>query len=463
MATRWLVLLLTLALLGCGQLGPKAGTEVGPKAGTEAGSLLLTSPQIQAYQRLLVAGSKGSLVDLSTHPATLDRATLTGLLQAWVPEVPTLYQRGQALTPADLTAALQPLNLAAVGDDNAVQWGVTVRTTNVRLRPQAEGWFETPTDVHFDLLQGSVLDPGEALALLHLSADGQWWFGRAVHSHGWVRAADVALASKERCLELASPKDPLVVTVPLLSLRVTPPAGQPVDLDYRMGAALTPWPDQAPATTPGDRDFRVAVPWRNEAGGLVLLPSTLPPQAPLHHGYLSYTSQNVLDLAHKFVGQPYGWGGLGGGVDCSYLVALVYRCFGLILPRNSGYQELLPARDWTLGAPTWDDLDRALAQVPAGASLHLKGHVMIYLGKQAGRHQVLHAMAARGDGPGVTLGGRALGPDDPALLTSLRPRRLEVMQVVVTDLDLLRPSGASLGLSLTRAKVFVPPAAGAAN
>jgi cell wall-associated NlpC family hydrolase len=52
------------------------------------------------------------------------------------------------------------------------------------------------------------------------------------------------------------------------------------------------------------------------------------------------SAEQVLDLARRFVGVPYVWGGTSPyGVDCSGLVYLAHRRFGVLLPRDADDQE----------------------------------------------------------------------------------------------------------------------------
>ena len=78
---------------------------------------------------------------------------------------------------------------------------------------------------------------------------------------------------------------------------------------------------------------------------------------------------SVTDLAMKFLGVPYLWGGTSDfGFDCSGFVQRLYRFKGKLLPRNSDQQ-----RDF---CKTVDDFDQALP----GDLVFFKGHVGLYLG-----------------------------------------------------------------------------------
>jgi hypothetical protein len=113
-------------------------------------------------------------------------------------------------------------------------------------------------------------------------------------------------------------------------------------------------------------------------------------------GYLEYTQENVCLLAEKMQGSPYSWGDEQAGYDCSSTVGSIDRCFGMILPRNSGILKYTGGNATDLTGMSTDEKRAYITALPAGTILVLPGHAMMYLGEQtvsvSGQEQITPAM-----------------------------------------------------------------------
>src|SRR5690606_27447681 len=105
----------------------------------------------------------------------------------------------------------------------------------------------------------------------------------------------------------------------------------------------------------------------------------------------------LLTTAFSYLGEPYGWGGKGGGRDCSRFLLDTFSAFGVQIPRNSAMQ----ARAGTFSVDVSEvksERDK-LALIDAAASrgialLHFPGHIMLYLGRShEDTPMVLHSFA----------------------------------------------------------------------
>jgi cell wall-associated NlpC family hydrolase len=455
---------------------------------------LMTPEGVAAYDAKLRDASEGSLVDLARFPLSLTRDELMQRAGSWAPGEGPHFREGRPLSQQDIEALAENRNLDGIRDSNPVSPGVVLEPAQLRMWPTHLGVYEADWDREFDMLQATSVAPSEPLVVLHESRDHAWWLVRTRLCDGWLPKKDVGLlSSREEWLGLVAPQSFLVVTGPRLVLEERCGAPGAAGLRFPMGSVLPLAPDQSPRLVDGrssaaayivmvavaagraaapeasssGRDFAADTGAASDSGGFAadpdaaagtagpdpdtvsaaarLVEALVPLGSDVSAGFLPYTRGNVLRQAFKMLGESYGWGGLGSGVDCSSFVGGVLATMGVVVPRNTAFQVRAPAADFPLA-----DLDpaqrlSALAGLPPGTFLYLKGHVMLLLGVVDGRPLVLHALAAHADVPEQTS-----ATDTPA------PRiRVPVMAVVVTGLDLLRMNGQTLLESLTLAKQFV--------
>lgn len=96
---------------------------------------------------------------------------------------------------------------------------------------------------------------------------------------------------------------------------------------------------------------------------------------------MPFTYSNVIRLADKTRGEIYGWGGMLGTRDCSALVMEIYRCFGIMLPRNTSDLAKLPEKYAAdVSSLSAEAKRETILSQPAGVILFFPGHVMIYYG-----------------------------------------------------------------------------------
>jgi hypothetical protein len=121
-------------------------------------------------------------------------------------------------------------------------------------------------------------------------------------------------------------------------------------------------------------------------------------EARLDRGELrTFTRRAVLTEAFSMEGEPYGWGGKGGGYDCSRFLLEVFSRFGIDLPRHSARQAM--AGTFAVDVSTVTDLNEKRLLLEAAARrgvvlLHFPGHIMLYLGTtEDGTPMALHAFS----------------------------------------------------------------------
>ena len=141
--------------------------------------------------------------------------------------------------------------------------------------------------------------------------------------------------------------------------------------------------------------YIVDVPCRDSNGKLDWELTLIPASKDVHLGYLSMTSESVLNQAFKWLGRVYGYGGDLASNDCSGIVCQIYACYGLELPRNSkAIAELGDLGSFDCGQMTLAKKREILKKMPGGLLLYMDGHLMIYLGSIEGKPYVISSCAS---------------------------------------------------------------------
>lgn len=337
------------------------------------------------------------LTDPLALPARLPAATLTQWLTAVSRKAsgPRYFRTGATVAEDDWARWQALARVREIPAETPVRFGLVVQRAALRSFPTEEKIFKSPGDWDLDRLQESGVFPGEALALLHESADGHWWFVRHYHYAAWIRKAAVAEASREQVAAFVNAPDRLVITGAQVHTNFNPqePRNSRVLLD--MGVSL-PRLDAARVghSVYGQNPYAshiVQLPVRNDDGSLALVPTLIARSQDVHQGTLPLTEANIVRQSFKFLGERYGWGHDYYGRDCTGFVGEVYRSMGLLMPRNSGQQgrsKFAPGV-WLDGRSRADKL-AALARLRIGDLIYIPGHVMLYLGDVQGEPYVIH-------------------------------------------------------------------------
>jgi hypothetical protein len=121
-----------------------------------------------------------------------------------------------------------------------------------------------------------------------------------------------------------------------------------------------------------------------------------PPPAGARPVTRPLTRRAVLEEAFSLLGSPYGFGGAGGGRDCSRYLLDIFERFGIAMPRHSGWQAR--AGSFSIDVSGLDEQVK-LGVVDAAAAkgvvlLQFPGHIMLYLGRDdTSRPMAIHALA----------------------------------------------------------------------
>jgi hypothetical protein len=388
--------------------------------------VILQSQEIKQFNQQIVKES-AVMQDLKKYPMTQEAAMITQLLNSnGTILAENFYHQGLLVTDEFKKSLLDKCNFNVLHGIQKLKYGVTVRRANLRILPTNDALYSSAEDTEFDNLQETAIDPAEPVILLHQSLDNDFYFIQTYNAYGWVAAKDIAII-KERITWLRYIKPEWFFVVIDKNFRFTI---QSEEVLYQMGSKIL-------IKCIANDQVKVVVPTRKANGDLEEVVVAIPASESLHKGYLLYTQNHLIAQCFRFLDEPYGWGGLHNSVDCSSLVNAVYRSVGIDLPRNSGQQERAAGIHYTMHALTRKERYQCISELQPGDTLHMNGHVMIYLGEVNHTPYVLHSLGSYTE-------HFADGSHE----------KVPVMQVVVSDLILKRYNGMTFIDDLTTAVSF---------
>ncbi|MDD5233813.1 MAG: SH3 domain-containing protein [Syntrophales bacterium] len=321
----------------------------------------------------------------------------------------------------------EDMDLGSLPAEAVPEYALVVRETDMREIPTHEIGMKEPYDNEFDYFQYSRLECGTPLAVLHFSRGRKWCFVQASFAKGWVQAADIAFGRIEDVQRFVN-------SPPLAAIGNG--ADVYADPGWRRHAFRLPMGAAVPYLTSAPEHYRVMLPVSDARGKLRFREGYVKNSELVSVGYLPYTTEGVLRQAFLLRGQPYGWGGMFGGRDCSRFLRDVFRSFGIQLPVNSMRQSNFHPGRKSLEGMT-DGEKKAVLRDFEGrpALLYLRGHIMLLLGVVEDRVYAIHSTWAYRE------------ESEPT------PRVYHIGGVAVSDLSLRGSSGETL---LSRIKAVTP-------
>jgi len=365
---------------------------------------VLTAEEIKAFNRHAKEVDP-YLADLTKYPESItgeDAERLVRLIST-PPDAVYHYRDGSVIEPSDYERYNANLALDRLPERVDVRFALVLERANMRSWPTADRAYRPPGDPRYDpnldRFQENGLFPGDALAVLHESADGLWCFARSYNYAAWVPRQHLVFGDRDIILGYRQRPEFLVV-IGSRSHAIRGDGRDPVELDMGVRLPLMDRESEFVKTLKGRRETHHAVclPARDATGALVFEGALIRKDDQVQPGFLPYTRANVLRQAFKFLGEHYGWGHSENARDCTGLVTEIFKTMGIQLPRNS-WQQGQSAVGHTLrfesGAPEAEKITAVLAADP-GDLLYSKGHVMIYLGSLEGEPYVIHDTASAG-------------------------------------------------------------------
>lgn len=371
--------------------------------GAAADTVYLDAGQVAAHNARLVA-EDASVRDMAAFAQVLDGRQVRAWIEAVSarPDAERYDAQGRPLGPDFFDALERTLALEAIPARVTPRFGLAVARADLRAFPTAQRIFSSAGDIDIDRLQESALFPGDALAVLHTTADGAWSFVASDRYLAWMESERLATGTREQVAAYRGRTPSLVVTGATARTVFNPERADISELQLDMGVRvprLDDWPARQPVHGQHPAFGHVVeLPARRADGALEFVPALLPRSADVADAPLPLTPANIIRQAFKFLGERYGWGHSFNARDCSGFVSEVYRSMGLQMPRNTRDQSVSPAFDKTVFQAGDARAARAaaVAELQVGDLVYIPGHVMMMIGRENGLTYVIHDTAGTG-------------------------------------------------------------------
>jgi hypothetical protein len=304
------------------------------------------------------------------------------------------------------------LNQDAIRESGRMSYALVVRRTDIRVFPTDELVMKSPNDYDFDRFRHSSISPGSPIGIYNVSRDKEWAYAQTPFVRGWIRRHDLAIAKERKdVVDYEEARDRLVITGNMIAVFGGPSLQRPV-FRGQMG-------DSFPLLLiPGGNNgcYVIRIPRREDNGELSFRKGYIRAEEDVRRGFLPYTQENVARQAFKMLNHPYGWGDRLGGRDCSRFIMDLFGTFGILMPRNSKEQAMVGTDLGRVEGKPPDEKQKLLDQaIPLATILRLPGHIMLYLGKDKGKHYVIHSIwgiqKSGNAGPTIEKIGRAVVSD----------------------------------------------------
>ncbi len=365
--------------------------------------VLKKQEEIEAFNSFAFANDP-NMVDLAAYPAKQTGDEISKLIHSISkPHKQDLFYRdGGKIESADYDLYTANLNLNSLPDVVAVRFGMVSQRADMRTWPTDDIVFESQETFDLDRFQENGLFPAQAVAVLHESEDGLWYFVQSFNYAAWIRKEKIVVGPRAEIFAYKNSTRFLVVTGSKVTTNFNPHAPGISELQLDMGVRLPlADPDTLSQNVDGQNphaSHAVRLPVRGENGELDFRTALIARSQDVSLGYLPFTRRNIIQQAFKFLGERYGWGHSYNARDCTGLVSEVYRTVGIFLPRNSSQQGNSPIGENICFAPDDSAKEKlkTLTSADVGDLLYSTGHVMLYLGTMDGQPYVIHDLSGSG-------------------------------------------------------------------
>ena len=385
--------------------------------GNSKKNVVMTEKEINKFNQLVFKKAKEKrkeeeFCDLSNYPEMITKKRLYDLMEDYslpekIKEKDFYNKNSKKITKKEKKELIKKADLENVKKKIEVKFGILVKRANVRAFPGRKIYATSPETIDQDILQLTALSVGTPCAILHSSSDKKWYFIQAKRYRGWIKRDKIAIAeNKKEALSYFDNENFLVVTESRVETEPNPFDDKISNVLFQMGDKIPLVKNEdIPQSIPEDNGqaqspegaYVIWLPVKGENEKLKFKKALIARSNDLHEGYLSYTRENLLKQAYKLLGERYGWGGLYKRRDCSRFIMDIYRTVGIQIPRDAGFpqEEISAGKSYEFSGDL-KERRKVLDKLEAGDPIYMKGHVMMYLGKEKGEHYLIHSGSGYG-------------------------------------------------------------------
>ena len=377
----------------------------------DAEKLILNEEEIIEFNKKSFAKMKNKgfeewLYDLETYPKTITGEELLNTMKTYSSEEvfpgKTCYDiYARKISKTVKKEVFYQANFDGIADKIRVEWGMLVKREDVRAFPMDTVFAEEPKGIDHDLFQLTVLSVGSPVAILHQSKNGKWYYIQSMIYKGWVKRENIALAkNKKEVFDYANSDKFLTVTESRIETEPNPFVKEISNILFQMGDKIPLIDfDEIPESIPINNlhaqspqgCYVVKIPVKDEEGHLEFRLALIARSNDICEGYLPYTRRNIIQQAFKLLGERYGWNGMFKRRDCSQFIMNVYKTMNIIIPSYTRMQEEGAAGKSIEFSGSIQRRESVLNKLQPGDPIHLKGHVVMYLGKVGENHYIIHS------------------------------------------------------------------------
>ncbi len=268
--------------------------------------------------------------------------------------------------------------------DTQRRYAISTHNSNLRVFPTQSVIFYNPDSpgegFPFDYNQNSHIKINTPLFVSHYSLDKAWVYVEANSLFGWLPVKDIAFVNKAQ-RETFKSGTYFVATEDEFAL-----FDQSENfIEYIKLGTIFPVINGALATIKKNQAV-ISLPGNEAEFVFSHINKQQVAQKPL-----AFNNANLNKISTALIGEDYGWGGVLANRDCSAFTKDFFTPFGIYLKRNSSKQleqgQYIELKDLSNEAKKQGILDNA---IPFMTLIYLRGHIMLYIGEQAGEPLVFH-------------------------------------------------------------------------